>query len=158
MAKTKFKVGDRVKISWAGDKSNGKIGTIVKKCNDTCWTIKIPGFAGHDGGIKDGTRDKWWANEFSLTKLPTEKKSMKIEVKQTKKTEKPNEIVYPCFKKSNTGNDLIVLFFSEECGIAVKVSKSSKYFPGFIPKRRWIPSTFFETPLENYSATISSIP
>jgi hypothetical protein len=156
MTKTKFKVGDKVKISWTGDNSHGKIGTIVKKYNLFGWTVKIPGFDGHSGGIEDGTKDKWCVLEKHLTKLPPEKKSMKIEVKQTKKTEKPKEIVYPCFRKSSNGNDLIVLFFEETKGIVVDSGKSQDYHVEQF-RENWLPNTFLE-PLQNYSAKISSNP
>ena len=156
MAKTKFKIGDRVKIKWPGNRSDGKIGTIVKDCCDTIWTVKIPNFKGHAGGIFDGTENKWSVSEEKLIKLPEETKSMKIEVKQTKKTEKKSkETVYPCFKKSNNGNELIVLFFSEFKGLVVDPGTQTywnvgRYFD------RW--GDFSKDPLENYSATISSNP
>ena len=150
MAKTKFKIGDRVKIKWPGNRSDGKIGSIVKDCCDTIWTVKIPGFDGHSGGIEDGTTDKWYVSEENLIKLPAEKESMKIEVKQTAK-----EIVYPCFKKSNNGNGLIVLFFKERKGIVVDQGLShwevGRYY------KSWN-MLVFSAPLENYSATISSKP
>ena len=74
---SEFKIGDRVKIK-SGDKSDGKIGTIVKNYYIGLWTVKIPGFDGHSGDIEDGTKDKWYASEENLTKLPD---STKIEFK-----------------------------------------------------------------------------
>jgi hypothetical protein len=128
MAKTKFKVGDRVKIKSPGDPTHGKVGTIVKQYSNTIWTIKIPGFKGHDGNANyriPGNDDKWNLLESELRKLPEETKSMKIEVKQTKKTEKKTkEIVYPCFRKSTVGSGLIVLFFKEGSGIVVDCGSS----------------------------------
>jgi hypothetical protein len=154
---SEFKVGDKVKINWPWHCAYGKIGTIVKKYHDNIWVIKIPGFDGHAGSIFDGTEDKWNFLEENLIKLPTEKKtkSMKIEVKQTKKTEKPKEITYPCFRKSSNGNELIVLFFEETKGIVVDPGtqaywKSGQYYDFWCD--------FFKAPLQNYSATISSQP
>ena len=158
MTKTKFKIGDRVKIKWPGDRSHGKIGTIVKYHGYFWCTIKIPGFDGHDGDIKDGTKDKRYVSEKYLIKLSSEMQSMKIEVKQTaKKTENLKKIVYPCFKKSNNGNGLVVLFFSETSGVVVDRGNSPSYhIEQFL--ETWTPSTFFKIPLENYSASISSNP
>ena len=72
MTKTKFKIGDMVEIDWSGDKSHGKIGTIVKNCDASGWTVKIPGFDGHSGDIEDGTKDKRYVSEQYLIKLSSE--------------------------------------------------------------------------------------
>jgi hypothetical protein len=78
--------------------------------------------------------------------------AIKIETKQTAK--KPKEIVYPCFKKSNNGNELIVLFFEEAKGIVVDQGTAEQKVGYYF--EIWI--DFSEVPLENYSATISSEP
>jgi hypothetical protein len=72
---SEFKIGDKVIIDWVDNYADGMIGTIVKKFDDTLWTVKIPGFHGHDGDIFDGTYDKRFISELHLTKLPSEKKS-----------------------------------------------------------------------------------
>jgi ribosomal protein L24 len=152
---SKFKIGDRVKI--VDGCAKGEIGTIVKSSTSPgVWTIKIPGFDGHVGDIEDGTTDKWYVSEENLTKLPPEKESMKIEVKQTKKTEKPKEIVYPCFRRSILGTYMVVLFFSETSGIVVDQGISKKFCAGVF-REDWVLSNFSE-PLQNYSATISRNP
>jgi hypothetical protein len=79
---SEFQVGDKVKISWNGNESDGKIGTIVRKHDDVRWTIKIPGFDGHYGGIEDGTKDKWCISESNLTKLPVETVKEEIKVSE----------------------------------------------------------------------------
>ena len=147
MAKTKFKIGDRVKIKWPGSNSDGKIGTIVKYQGDSWWTVKIPGFDGHSGNVFDGTRDKWNVSEENLTKLSSEMQSMKIEVKSTPKTSKT--VSYPCFKKG-LDHDSVVLFFNETSGITVEGNAGS-FRTTRNPKK-------YGNPLENYSVTFSSIP
>jgi hypothetical protein len=76
-----FLQGDKVKISWNGNESDGKIGTIVRKgCASSC-VVKIPDIKGHDGNCNygiPGNNDKWCVPEEYLTKLPHEKESMKI--------------------------------------------------------------------------------
>jgi ribosomal protein L24 len=156
---SEFKVGDRVQI--VGGRANGMTGTIVKQYSNTIWTIKIPGFKGHDGNANyriPGNDDKWNLLESNLTKLPHEKESMKIEVKQTKKTAtKPKEIVYPCFREANNFPGLVVLFFSKNVGIVVDDDGSSTYRINGEFGDYWNPEVFSE-PLQNYSATIFSIP
>jgi ribosomal protein L21E len=144
----KFQIGDKVKINWTGDKSHGKIGTIVEK-RSTDWLVKIPGFKGHDGDIEDGTEDKWYVPEENLTKLPEETvtKFMKIEVKSTPKTSET--VSYPCFKKG-LDHDSVVLFFNETSGITVEGNVGS-FRETRNPKK-------YGKPLENYSVTFSSIP
>ena len=151
MTKTKFKVGDRVKIDLPGDKSNGKIGTIVKKFDTDLLTVKIPGFDGHVGGIFDGTTYKWYVLEKNLIKLPEEKESMKIEVKSTPKTSKT--ISYPCFRRSTNECKFVVLFFNKNFGVVVDRG-SSGWRNG---ETMDFESVQFET-LQNYSVTISSQP
>jgi hypothetical protein len=78
---SEFQVDDKVKISWNGNESDGKIGTIVRKgCASSC-VVKIPDIKGHDGNCNygiPGNNDKWCVPEEYLTKLPHEKESMKI--------------------------------------------------------------------------------
>ena len=65
----KFKIGDKIIVYGSNDDANGRIGTIVNKYGSgTWWTIKIPGFDGHAGGIEDGTKDKWYLSEYHLKK------------------------------------------------------------------------------------------
>jgi hypothetical protein len=64
---SEFKIGDKVQIVNIGNLT-GKIGTIVGKFDEPFWTVKVPGFFGHSGGIYDGTFDKWDISEEFLTK------------------------------------------------------------------------------------------
>lgn len=99
--KNDFKIGDEVKIDWPGYECNGKIGTIVKIDDDDRIAIKIPDFNGYDGGIPDGTTDKWYfhfsnlslisrpsQSKLSETKSETIKEAPKMGITQTKEKEK----------------------------------------------------------------------
>lgn len=157
MKRNDFKIGDKVKIDWRGNKSHGKIGMIVKnyEYDKDLWIIKIPDFNGHFGLIEDGTKDKWHVHFSNLTKIKQTKKkgnSMKIELKKTEP--KAKEITYPCFRKSTNGNELIVLFFGPKTGVVVDPGTSP--FKSGNWSNTW--GTFSETPLEGHSATFSSEP
>lgn len=64
------------------------------------------------------------------------------------------EVSYPCFKKS-TMSGIVVLFFSENCGIVV--SNGNSVYPVGVFREDWN-SQNFPAPLKNCSATISSEP
>lgn len=75
-----FKIGDKVRVREDSPNAleNFNEGTIVGKYEwptpsgkfGRHWIVKFPGFKGHDGGIEDGTFDKWELKDDELEIIP----------------------------------------------------------------------------------------
>lgn len=67
-----FRIGDKVKINWPKDKSNNRVGVLVRQKETKSWLVEIVGFDGHPGD-SNTTDNCWWvAPSYLILLKPTD--------------------------------------------------------------------------------------